>query len=225
MKKVRYLIFLLILVVQACSYTDITNLLPATPTLPPTASYTPAVSDTPTRTPTVTPTQPTPTFTSTPTFIYSGPTPTSSITPVFTSTIGLLITLTNTPAPLELAPQSSLFTSIKISGNLVYWGRCEPSSVKVTVHVVDTALIRTVLLELRLVDTKTGERTEWGGGAIMDDDKKGTFTYNLTAQNFEHYREFSRAWGQYQVVAFDSHMARLGASAIYKNSLTIAPCR
>ena len=90
--------------------------------------------------------------------------------------------------------------------------------------MTDASLIHTVLLELSLKDVKTGEITAWGGGAIMDSDGKGTFTYTLTAKNFEHYRDYARAWGRYQVVAFASGMHRLGGSKLYLNNLTIAPC-
>jgi hypothetical protein len=206
------------LLLFACSYTD---LLPPTPTpAPPTASPTKTVYVTPSRTPSITPTQPTPTFTGTPTLVYSGPTELPSGTPLPTSTIGLLVT----NEPIDLTPQDTVFTTILVSGNRIFWGTCEPAFVKVTVHVVDASEVQKVLIFLRLKDPKTGESTDWGGGAIMDSDGKGTFTYILTAKSFSHYRDFASAWGQYQFVATDAKLNVVGRSMQYLNNITIAPC-
>jgi hypothetical protein len=206
------------LLLLACAYTDF---LPATPTpAPPAASPTKTVHVTASSTASITPTLPTPTFTLTPTFIYSGPTEEPSNTPEPTGTIGLLIT----QQPINLTPQDPVFTTILVSGNRIYWGTCEPNFAKVTVHVVDPKAVDKVLIFLRLKDPKTGESTDWGGGAIMDTDNKGTFTYILTAQSFSHYREFASAWGQYQFVATGDKLEVIGRSAQYLNSLTIAPC-
>jgi hypothetical protein len=206
------------LLLLACSYT---SLLPATPTaLPPSASPTRTVFVAPTRTASITPTLPTPTFTETPTLIYSGPTPEPSNTPEPTSTIGLLVT----KEVIGLTPQDSVFTTIQLSSNRIFWGTCEPNFAKATVHVVDASKVHSVLIFLRLKDPKTGDSTDWGGGAIMDSDTKGTFTYILTAKSFSHYREYLSAWGQYQFVATDSKLSVIGRSAQYLNSLTIAPC-
>lgn len=223
--QTTFAILCLCMLLSACSYPGIDALLPATPThQPPSATPTNTVYVTSTLTPSITPTLPTPTFTETPTLIYNGPTPAPSDTPLATSTVGLLVT-PPTDIPLADQPQaSSLFTAILVSGNQLFWGSCEPNYLKVSVHVTDARKVHTVLLELSLKDVKTGEITDWGGGAIMDSDGKGTFTYTLTAQNFEHYRDYAKAWGRYQVVAFDSGMKRLGGSALYLNSIVIAPC-
>ncbi len=104
------------------------------------------------------------------------------------------------------------------------WGGCEPSSVKITAHVVNVSKVHDVLLFLRLKDTVTIETTDWGGGAIMDSDKKGTFTYTLTPESFSSYKNFSSAWGQYQLVATDAKLNVIGRSAQYLNKLTVAHC-
>jgi hypothetical protein len=96
--------------------------------------------------------------------------------------------------------------------------------VNITSHIDDLSKIHTVTVWLRLENKATGDTTEWGGGAIMDSDGQGTFTYTLTAKSFSHYREFVDAWGQYQLVASDSSLNRVGASSQYLNNITISPC-
>jgi hypothetical protein len=117
-----------------------------------------------------------------------------------------------------------LFTTILISGGSIYWGDCEPSSVKITAHITNLANIRVVTIWLRLANKTTGDTTDWGGGAIMNDEGQGNFTYTLTAKSFSHYREYINAWGQYQLVASDINLQRIGASAQYLNNITVAPC-
>src|SRR5262249_18443632 len=147
----------------------------------PLASATKTIVLTPSETPTITPTLPTPTYTSTPTLIYFGPTSTESDTPLPTDTFSL-----NANANGFLTPQMDGFTSVRVSGNQIFYGRCLPNSVDFTATVADPSTETSVLLFVRLVDTKTGEYTDWGGGAIMNG-KRGTFTYTLGFQNIPHY--------------------------------------
>lgn len=212
------------LLLSGCSYTDLAKYLPATTTpVPPTATATATIYMTATKTPTITPTQPTPTFTGTPTLIYPNGTPLPTATETPAATLYVVPTRTETPIPQPLVDNGP-FSSIKVSGSKLLWGSCEPSSVRATVKVGAGVPASTVLIFLRLKDTKTGDTTEWGGGAIMDKKGGGVFTYTLTAESFSHYHDYKLAWGQYQFVALDAHLKRLGASGEFLNALTVGPC-
>lgn len=218
------LILLLSLLLGGCSFSDITKLLPAAATpVPPGPSPTATVYAAPTDTPTVTPTLPTATFTGTPTMIYPNGTPPPTLTFTPPATQLLFTTQSATPALPPLSA-SGPFTAILVPGNQLMWGGCEPSSIKATVKVQPGIPVAVVTMWLRLQDVTSGETTAWGGGAIMNKEGGGVFTYTLTAKNFTHYREFGRAWGQYQFVASDARLTRLGASSTYLSSLTIARC-
>ncbi len=207
-----------------CSYTDIMKLLPATPTaVPPTMTPTATIYMTPTETPTVTPTQPTPTFTLTPTMIYPNGTPLPTDTETPEPTLYIMASASATEAPQPLVGNGP-FSAVVVSGSKLFWGTCEPSSVTVTVQLMSGVPALGVIIELRLQDVTTQETTQWGGGAIMDNKGNGVFTYTLSAQNFEHYREFKQAWGQYQFVAYKKVLVHVGSSQLYLNNLTIAPC-
>ncbi|HEX8991124.1 MAG TPA: hypothetical protein VF784_05550 [Anaerolineales bacterium] len=222
MKKLGF--FLLIgLLLSGCSYADITRLLATeTPTVPP-PTATATVYVTPSNTPSITPTQPTPTFTLTPTLIYPNgtPLPSATVTPMNTPYLQpKSISTTGSQPQVGNGP----FASITVSGSQLLWGGCEPSSVRATVKVAPGVPAAVVTIWLRIQSVSTGETTAWGGGAIMDRKDNGNFTYTLTPANFEHYREFPKAWGQYQFVASDARLHRLGASGLFLNNLTISQC-
>jgi hypothetical protein len=192
---------------------------------------------TPAQTATLVPTLPTSTFTGTPTLIYLDPTPSMTAEGISTETLSPVLVATETLAtisvtnqnitgtpPLQTVPKNSLFTSIAVSGGRILWGVCEPSFVKVTAHIDDLTKVHIVTIWLRLANKTTGDTTDWGGGAIMNNDGKGNFAYTLTAKSFSHYREYIDAWGQYQLVASDRNLDRIGASAQYLNNLSVAPC-
>jgi hypothetical protein len=228
--KMKNMIPLISLLLSSCTY----------PILIPSTAKNSGSSNqglTPTLMSTIIPTLPTATFTETPTLIYLDPTPAISTEgistetlapiPVFTETLAPIFVTTQdttgTP-PIQTIPKDSLFTTISISGGRVFWGACEPAFVKITAHITDLSKIYIVTLWLRLANKKTGDTTDWGGGAIMNDDNKGNFTYTLTAKSFSHYREYFDAWGQYQLVASDRNLDRIGASAQYLNNLSVVPC-
>lgn len=217
MKKTHLIPFVSLLL-SACSYAI---LLPATATpAPPAASPTSTVYVTPSWTPTLTATQPTPTFTGTPTLIYAGPTATASETPAPTSTLGLIATKNL----LDLAPQGGAFKAVTISGNQIFWGTCEPSSVRLQTQVVRGLGTHTVLLFLRLKDKNSDLTTEWGAGAIMDSDGNGTFKYTVTPSVLTHFRDFKSAWVQFQLVATDVALRVVGRTQQYLDKISIAPC-
>ena len=218
------LFFALGLFMSACSVSDITRLLPGTPTpAPPTAIPTETVYVTSTSTPTMTPTQPTPTFTTTPTLLYSGPTDTPSDTPSPTSTLwtmGQGLTSLN-----PLTPAATGFSAYSMSGNILHWGVCPPNSIQVIAKPSDIVRTHFVLLFLRLQDKQYPfEATHWGSGAIMDSDGRGTFAYTLTAENVPGYQAYSQAWVQYQFVALDKNRIPIGRTQVVLNSIAYSPC-
>src|SRR5512135_80838 len=179
MKRARLIaaVCIVCLLSSGCSYTDIMAPLPATATaVPPTLTPTATVYMTPTETPTITPTQPTPTFTSTPTLIYPNgtPLPTATFTPPPTQY--LFATASLTPAAQPLVGNGP-FSSILVSGPKLFWGSCEPSSVKMTVKLMDGVSAVGVVIALRLQSTSSTDKTPWGGDAIMDKQGGGIFTY------------------------------------------------
>src|SRR5512140_1104984 len=210
MKRAALLVALFLLL-TGCSYTDLRSLLPATATpAPPTLTPTATVYMTATETPTLTPTQPTPSFTPSPTMIYPNgtPPPTLTFTPAPT---GYVLPSASPTLPLQPLASSGPFASILVPGNQLLWGSCEPSMITVSVKMQAGVPAAVVTMWLRLQDVSTGERTQWGGGAIMNKQGGGVFTYPLTAKNFTHYREFPKAWGQYEFVASDRQLNRLVA--------------
>ena len=221
MKK-AILVALVSVVLSGCSYKSLLPSAPAAVTATATATATRTLA--PTQTATIVPTQPTATFTGTPTLIYPNGSPVPSATATPPATLYVLPSTTETFS-IQAPQGNGPFTSILVSGRLLNWGSCEPSSIKLTVKVSDGVPATTVLIPLRLEDTKTHDTTPWGGNAIMDNLGGGVFTYTLRAESFSRYHDYLQAWGQYQFVAFDIHLNRLGASTQYLNSLTLAPCR
>ena len=231
----KSLLPLLCLLLSACAYPILVNANATNSQVLVQDTTNPVLTTAPTST--LIPTLPTATFTETPTLIYLDPTPAMTTEGIFTETLApvLIFTqtlepqlistqnLTGTP-PIQTVPKNSLFTTITISGGRILWGVCEPSFVKVTAHIDDLSKVHIVTIWLRLANKKSGDTTDWGGGAIMNDDGKGNFVYTLTAKSFSHYREYIDAWGQYQLVASDRNLDRISASAQYLNNLSVAPC-
>ena len=219
MKKAG-LIALVSLLLSGCSYTDVLSLLP-TP-IPPSPTATATIYVSPTVTPTITPTQPTPTFTITPTLIYPNGTPVPSSTPPPAATLWAVSSQTATPPELPLLGNGP-FSTVLVPGKQLFWGSCEPNTIKVTVQLAKGVKAVGVVMAIRLQDARGPERTGWGQ-AIMDKQGGGVFTYDLTARAFTHYREYAEAWGQYQFIAYTTGLVHVGASQVYLNSLTIKPC-
>ncbi|MGA7192794.1 MAG: hypothetical protein WBW94_04120 [Anaerolineales bacterium] len=230
MKKIA-LISALVMTLLACSISDVSSILTplAKPTPLPIATNTVYVA--PSDTPTITATLPTPTFTGTPTLVGGG----FTATPTLTST-----NLTETPAvtgsPMDTTSTSIIgglslvtplgvgFTSVKISGNILKWGGCEPSSITFTARVADPINEVAVLWFYRLKSPTTGDMSKWEGGGIMNGDETGTFTYTVTVKNITNYRDYPDAWLQYQLVALDVHFNHVGYTQPYLSSITIAAC-
>ena len=153
------------------------------------------------------------------------PAPTLTFTPQPTQFLFSTDSVTGAATlPVQPLTGSGPFESIVVSGTQLLWGGCEPSSITASVKVQSGIPVAVVTMWLRLQDVSSGEQTAWGGGAIMNKQGNGVYGYTLTAANFEHYREFARAWGQYQFVASDAHLNRLGASNTFLSNLTISRC-
>jgi len=228
MKKIA-LISSLVMVLAACSVSDVSKLMAPPPTLTPLPSATNTIYLSPTNTPTITETLPTPTYTGTPTLMGGGftATPTWTVpvsTPTPTSAVsGTPVTSTLEPGSL-LTTQYVGFTLIRISGSAIKWGGCEPSSITFTVHVSNPATATGVLLFVRLSSPTTGEITKWETGATMISDKNGNFTYTLTPKNISHIDEYPNGWLQYQLKAIDVHLKVVGYTQPITNSIAVSKC-
>ena len=226
MKKIA-LISALVLLLSACSVSDVSNIMSPlfTPTALPSATKTLYV--TPTDTPTITETLPTPTFTGTPTLIGSGftATPSETASPTADPVASALTGTSPVNAGNSVTtPEYVGFTSVQISGNILRWGGCEPSSITFTAQVVDPTTVASVTLWIRLSNPPSGEATKWEAGAIMNGNKTGTFTYTLTPKNISHYDEYPNALLQYQIVAKDANGNDVGRTQPYLNNMTLARC-
>jgi hypothetical protein len=211
MKKLYLMIFILSLMILACSTA---NLIPATSTPLPTVPFpTQTLPPTTTPTATVTPTQPPPTFTPIPTTL----TPTATIVPA-----------TSTPPGQPTATvttSGSVFDSVTLSGNLITWGQnCPASSVTITAHATSGLDIADVLLFVRLQSQSTGVTTRWSDGVSMHTDGAGTFTYRLLARGIPYSQDFQLAWVQYQLVATNSQNRIVGRTPVAINSITLSHC-
>ena len=225
MKKIA-LISALALILLACSVSDVSNIM--SPLFTPTALSlaTKSVYVTPSDTPTITETLPTPTFTGTPTLMGSGftATPSETESPTATPVASALTGTIPVNVGNSLTTPDVGFTSVRISGNILRWGGCEPSSVTFTAQMVDPTTVASVTLWIRLSNPPSGEATKWEAGAIMNGNKTGTFTYTLTRKNISHYNEYPNAWLQYQIVARDANGNDVGRTRPYLNKITLARC-
>ena len=216
-------------VLLSCSLgsTDLGSVLFGQATETPTAQLTlqPAASATSAATPTVTATRPTPTFTGTPTFINFRPSATPTDTPLSTGTFGILTTNQATIVGIQqlLTSQSPAFDKIVVSGNQILWGSCQPASVKISVHVTSST-ISSILFFTRLQDALSSFVTDWNGGANMNNDGGGAFSYVLTPKSISRYRDFKKALVEYQMVAF-TNKREVGRTQIFTNNITIGPCQ
>ncbi|HUH98151.1 MAG TPA: hypothetical protein VLZ89_12370 [Anaerolineales bacterium] len=225
MKKIA-LISALGLMLLGCS---LSNLLSPATAPPPAATNTMYV--TPSSSATITATLPTPTFTGTPTLIGGGFTDTPTLSAAdLTQTPAVTESPADTTSTLIISgislatPPGVGFTAVRISGNILHWGGCEPSSITFTAHVADPVNETGVLLFLGLKSPTTGEYTGLRAGAIMNGDEAGTFTYTVTVKNITNYQDFPGAWLQYQFVA--THEGRrVGWTQVYLNSITISRCQ
>jgi CSLREA domain-containing protein len=131
-----------------------------------------------------------------------------------TSEFSNCIAMTETPAATN-TPGGMTFRA-SVDPAKIFWGRCDPSKVRISVEIVNPAEpISYVLLFVRLWDEKRAEKTEWGGGLSMIAAGKNIFYYDLSAFNVDGYNEFASAVLQYQFVAYNKAQAVIGRSDVY----------
>lgn len=219
-QRLRWAGFLTLLIfgLSGCSYSDVLIVVqPPEATAPPASTL---VIVTPSSTGTVTPTQPTPSFTPTPTLVYL------ETSPAINAPAGTLVNAVGTPVRF-ITPTSvrdAVFTNISLAGKQIFWGSCGPASTLLTASVDESMHVESVTLALRLENPKTNDTTQWGGYALMDPQRDGTFTYRLKPESFSHYRDFLSAWGQFQLIAIGRNEEVIGRSEQFLRLLAIAPC-
>ena len=220
MKKIGLMIFILSLLVVACSST---TLFPTTPTPLPPATAVPLPTETPpiasAPMPSTTPTEPPATFATTPMSM-----DTATVAP--TDTTVSLITVQPTSTSLtQPTPQGPVFESVMTSGTQIYWGgSCAANSVTFTAQVASGFDVASVQLFVRLQSQIRILPAPWNIPITMHNDGLGTFTYDLAARGITHFDEFQVAWVQYQLVAVNSQKQVVGRTQVYQNNLTITQC-
>lgn len=226
MRKILISLAVLFLL-SACSFDQVIELI-ITPTHPPPPppTATPTVYQTPSKTPTATTV---PTYTATPTLgqgIVGAYTEASELDQSYMPTLYVVPTSTPAPKPMPL-DSDSFFSSLTISGDILYWGYCDkytPKYIDFEVLLANKRRVTYVLLFMRLVDKGGNQSTAWGGGAIMERVNRSHYTYRVRPENIQYYEEFEDAWIEYQIVAATSWLQSLGRSPVYLERLSLEKC-
>jgi hypothetical protein len=191
-----------------------------TSTIGPTVTY---VSDSYTNTP-----DPFATNTQGPTSTPPSGTPLTN-TPAPTFTITTRPTITLEPVDTTLfTPGPNPFTLLSKSTTQLVWGStCEGArSIKFVVQLITPLRgLKYVTLWYRLQDKYSARHTEWQGGAIMSDNDRGTYFYTIELDQINDYIYYEDAWFQFQFVASNVYLKRLGSSVVDRNSVSITHCK
>jgi hypothetical protein len=146
--------------------------------------------------------------------------------PSFTPTTRPTITLE--PVDVNLfTPGPNPFLLISKSTSQLVWGySCDGSrSIKFVVQVVaPVKRLKYVLLFIRLQDKYSARHTPWGAGAIMSDNDRGSYFYTIELDQIDDHESFEDAWLQFQFVASNIYLNRLGASVVDRNSVSLTHC-
>lgn len=137
-------------------------------------------------------------------------------------------TITLEPLDVNLfTPSAPLFVSAQRSTSQMVWGyNCEGArSIKFITSIVKPKRLKYVLLFVRLQDKYSARRTEWGAGAIMNDNDRGTYFYTLYLDQIEGYETFEDAWLQYQFVGSTVGLTVLGRSVVSRSEVSLTSCR
>jgi|RhiMetdeSRZDD1v2_1073273.scaffolds.fasta_scaffold01958_8 hypothetical protein len=152
--------------------------------------------------------------------------PTSTLFPTFPPTPRSTITLE--PVDITLfTPGPNPFTLISKSTSQLVWGStCQGArSVKFVVQVITPVRrLKYVTLWYRLQDKYSARNTDWGGGAIMFDNDRSTYFYTLDLSQITGYKKFEDAWLQFQFVASNVYLHRLGGSIVDRSSTSVTHC-
>jgi len=145
--------------------------------------------------------------------------------PTFTPFIRPTITLEPVDQNL-FTPSPNLFLAPQRSTDQLVWGyNCDGArSIKFVVQVQAVRRLKYVLLFIRLQDKYSARSTDWGAGAIMSDNDKGTYFYTLELDQIEGYKDFQDAWLQYQFVASTIALKVLGRSVASRNEVSLTHC-
>ena len=153
--------------------------------------------------------------------------PTSTLFPTFPPTQRATITLE--PVDITLfTPGPNPFTLVSKSTSQLVWGStCEGArEVKFVVQVITPLKrLKYVTLWYRLQDKYSARATDWGGGAIMSDNDRSTYFYTLQVSQITGYKKFVDAWLQFQFVASNVYLRRLGSSVVDRSSTSLTYCQ
>ncbi len=131
-----------------------------------------------------------------------------------TSEFSNCIAMTETPAATNTPSGMSFRPSVDPAE--IFWGRCDPGKVRISVEIVNPPEpVGYLLLFVRLWDEKGGQKSDWGGGLTMLGGGKNIFFYDLSAYDVDGYHEFESAVLQYQFVAYNKAQAVIGRSDVY----------
>lgn len=136
-------------------------------------------------------------------------------------------TITLEPINVTLfTPSANLFSSVQRSTGQLVWGyNCDGArSIKFTTTVVRVKRLKYVLLFVRLQDKYSARNTEWGAGAIMNDNDQGVYFYTLNVDQIEGHEDFQDAWLQYQFVASTIGLTVLGRSVVNQSDISLTHC-
>lgn len=137
-------------------------------------------------------------------------------------------TITLEPINISLfTPSAQLFVSTQRSTSQLVWGyNCDGArSIKFITTIVKPKRLKYVLLFVRLQDKYSARRTDWGAGAIMSDNDRGTYFYTLHVDQIAGHENFEDAWLQYQFVGSTVGLTVLGRSVVSQNEVSLTSCR
>ncbi|HXD09251.1 MAG TPA: hypothetical protein VN653_04245 [Anaerolineales bacterium] len=155
--------------------------------------------------------------------------PLATNTHIPTATPSTRPTITLEPVDSTLfTPGPVPFSLLQKSTTQLVWGStCDGArSIKFVVQlVVPLRRLKYVTLWYRLQDKYSGRHTDWGGGAIMLDNDRGTYFYTIELDQISDYRAFEDAWLQFQFVATNIYLHHLGSSIVDRNSVSLTHCK
>jgi len=154
-------------------------------------------------------------------------TPRVTDTPIPTGTRTTRPTITLAPQDVHLfTPSAPLFLPPLLSTRQVVWGTtCSGDrSIKFEVSVKKVRRLRYVLLFVRLQDKYSARNTDWGVGAIMNDNDQGIYFYTLRLDQIPDYQSYEDAWLQYQFVASTVGLTVLGRSIASRDEVSLTHC-
>jgi len=132
--------------------------------------------------------------------------------------------------PLDITlftPSAQLFISTQRSTSQLVWGyNCDGArSIRFITTIAKPKRLKYVLLFVKLQDKYSGRSTDWGAGAIMNDNDKGTYFYTLYVDQIADHESYQDAWLQFQFVGSTVGLTVLGRSVVSRNEISLTSCR